>query len=70
VAYSSFVWLLAKAPISNVATYAYVNPVVALILGALILSERVTFPMVGGAAVIAGSVAFVVCRQANDRVAV
>ena len=34
VAYTSYTWLLRNAPISKVSTYAYVNPVVAVILGA------------------------------------
>ena len=42
VAFSAYVWLLHTAPISLVATYAYVNPVVAVALGALFLSEPVT----------------------------
>jgi drug/metabolite transporter (DMT)-like permease len=63
VAYSAFVWLLENAPISTVATYAYVNPVVALLLGVVVLSERVTATMVVGAGAIVGSVFFVVREQ-------
>jgi drug/metabolite transporter (DMT)-like permease len=36
------VWLLRNAPLSLVTTYAFVNPVVAVVLGALILGERFT----------------------------
>jgi drug/metabolite transporter (DMT)-like permease len=36
VAFTAYVWLLQHAPISQVATYAYVNPVVAIALGALV----------------------------------
>jgi drug/metabolite transporter (DMT)-like permease len=55
VAFSAYVWLLGNAPLSLTATYAYVNPVVAVILGALILGERVTWPiLIGGAVVVAG----------------
>jgi drug/metabolite transporter (DMT)-like permease len=39
VAYSAYVWLLARAPVSLVTTYAYVNPAVAVALGALFLDE-------------------------------
>ena len=39
VAFSAYVWLVANAPISLVATYAYVNPVVAVLLGWLVLDE-------------------------------
>ena len=42
VGFSAFVWLLHHAPISQVATYAYVNPVVALVLGRLFFTEPVT----------------------------
>jgi drug/metabolite transporter (DMT)-like permease len=37
--YSAYVWLLANAPISKVSTYAYVNPVVAIALGVIVLDE-------------------------------
>ena len=55
VAFSAYVWLLRNAPLSLIATYAYVNPVVAVVLGALILGEHVTLPiLIGGAVVVAG----------------
>lgn len=63
VAFTAYVWLLRNAPISKVATYAYVNPVVAIFLGWAILSERITPVMGVGAAIIIGSVALIVGRQ-------
>jgi len=60
VAFSAYVWLLANAPISLVATYAYVNPVVAVALGALILGEPITHAVLVGGAVIVASVAIVI----------
>ncbi len=42
VGFTAYTWLLQHAPVSTVATYAYVNPVVAVILGALILNEQLT----------------------------
>jgi drug/metabolite transporter (DMT)-like permease len=60
VAFSSYVWLLANAPIGLVATYAYVNPVVAVFLGWLILSEPVTSAVVVGGLVIVAAVAIVI----------
>ena len=42
IAFSAYVWLLRHAPISLVATYAYVNPVVAVLLGWALLDELVT----------------------------
>ena len=42
VGYSAYVWLLARAPLSLATTYAYVNPAVAVVLGALFLAEPLT----------------------------
>jgi drug/metabolite transporter (DMT)-like permease len=64
VAFTAYVWLLRNAPISLVATYAFVNPVVAIFLGWLILSEEITPTTVIGAVVIVGSVAFTLRREA------
>src|SRR3712207_2730335 len=63
VAYSAFAWLLANASASTVATYAYVNPVVALILGWAILSEEISPTMLAGAIVVLASVAVAARRQ-------
>jgi drug/metabolite transporter (DMT)-like permease len=53
IGFTTYVWLLRAAPISLVSTYAYVNPIVAVALGALILGEDVTVQMaVAGAAVL------------------
>jgi drug/metabolite transporter (DMT)-like permease len=53
VGYSAYAYVIRKLPTSTVATYGYVNPVVAVILGALVLGERVTWNLViGGAAVV------------------
>jgi drug/metabolite transporter (DMT)-like permease len=60
LAYTAFVWLLRNAPIGLVATYAYVNPVVAVAVGAGLLGERVTAGMLAGGALILGSVALIV----------
>jgi drug/metabolite transporter (DMT)-like permease len=64
LAFTAYVWLLKNAPISAVATYAYVNPVIALLLGWAILSEEITITMVAGAAAIVLSVATVVRNEA------
>ena len=58
--YGAFVWLLAHAPVSLVTTYAYVNPVVAVALGWLILSEPVTSAIVAGGVLAVVGVAMVV----------
>jgi drug/metabolite transporter (DMT)-like permease len=60
VAFSAYVWLLGNAPISLVATYAYVNPVVAVALGALILDEPITSAVLVGGAIIVVAVAIVI----------
>jgi drug/metabolite transporter (DMT)-like permease len=57
VAYTAYFWLLANAPLPLVTTYAYVNPVVAVFLGALLLDEVVTGRVVVGAAVVVSAVA-------------
>jgi drug/metabolite transporter (DMT)-like permease len=48
LAYSGFVWLLEHEPVSTVATYAYVNPVVALGLGWALLGEGLSATMAAG----------------------
>jgi len=66
-AFTAYVWLLRNAPVSQVATYAYVNPVVAIALGAVVLGEDVTPLVVAGATIIVGSVALTVRREATPR---
>jgi len=65
VAYSAFVWLLENAKVSTVATYAYVNPVVAVVLGVLVLGERVSLSMGLGAFLILLSVVLIVRTEQN-----
>ena len=66
-AFTAYAWLLQNAPIAKVATYAYVNPVVAILLGWLILDEVVTPVTVVGAAIIVVSVALVVRIESARR---
>lgn len=56
VGYSAFVWLLSVRPATQVSTHAYVNPVVAVLLGAVFNSERLTRLHLAGLVVILGSV--------------
>lgn len=58
--YSTFAWLLRHAPVSTVATYAYVNPVVAVALGVLVLGERLEPRTLLAGAVIVVGVAIIV----------
>jgi drug/metabolite transporter (DMT)-like permease len=63
--YSAYVWLLANAPIAKVSTYAYVNPVVAIALGLVVLDESLTLRIVAGALLILAAVAIVLRREAR-----
>jgi drug/metabolite transporter (DMT)-like permease len=65
--YSAYVWLLARAPLSLATTYAYVNPAVAVALGALFLSEPLTGNVLVGGAVIIAAVAWVITTEARSR---
>jgi drug/metabolite transporter (DMT)-like permease len=74
VGYTAYVWLLKNAPIAKVATYAYVNPIIALILGCLLHGEKMDGYMLAGAAVIILSVILVigakVHHQASEEAAI
>lgn len=54
--YSAYTWLLRAAPVSLVSTYAYVNPLVAILLGSLFAQEVLTVRILVAALVIVGSV--------------
>ena len=60
VGFTAYVWLLRAAPVSLVATYAYVNPIVAVALGWLLLGEAVTLQMVVAGSAIVIAVALIV----------
>jgi drug/metabolite transporter (DMT)-like permease len=62
VAFSAYGIAVRSLPTTTVATYAYVNPVIAVLLGALILNERLTPAMFAGGALIVGAVVLVVRR--------
>jgi drug/metabolite transporter (DMT)-like permease len=62
IGFTAYAWLLRNAPISQVVTHQYVNPLVAIALGALLLDEQLTLTIGLGAALIVGSV-FVAVRQ-------
>ena len=68
IAYTAYAWLLRNVPLQRVATYAYVNPVIAIVLGAVLLDEAITPVTVAGAALILVSVALVV-RTTTPRTA-
>lgn len=60
IAFSAYVWLLDRIAISTVVTHQYVNPIVAVILGWLVLDERLTPVMLAAMALIIGAVAVIV----------
>jgi drug/metabolite transporter (DMT)-like permease len=59
IGYSAYIWLLEHVPTPKVATYAYVNPIVAVFLGWMLLNEKVDPYMLVGTVIIIGSVALV-----------
>ncbi len=60
IAYTAYMWLLRAAPTSLVGTYAYVNPLVAVLLGTVILGEPLTWRTLVGGGIILVSVALIV----------
>jgi drug/metabolite transporter (DMT)-like permease len=67
VGYTAYNWLLMHCPPAQVATYAYVNPVVAVLLGATLGGEKLTPGMLAGAALIVLAVAAVIATQSSPR---
>src|SRR6266536_572764 len=59
IGYTAYIWLLQHLPTSKVSTYAYVNPVVAVFLGWLVLHERIDRFILIGSAIIVASVVLV-----------
>ncbi|MEO5633513.1 EamA family transporter [Gaiella sp.] len=67
IGYTAYVWLVTNVPLGTVATYAYVNPIVAITLGVIILHEVLTWQIAAGAAVILTSVAVVIRNEMSRR---
>lgn len=67
ISYTAYSWLLKNAQPAMVATYAYVNPVVAVFLGWLIAGESFTAQMLVGAGIIVGSVALITSNDENKK---
>lgn len=65
IAFTAYSWLLKNASPTVVSTYAYVNPVVAVLLGWTLAKEKLTASMLIGAAVIIGSVALITSNRAE-----
>jgi drug/metabolite transporter (DMT)-like permease len=67
-AYSAYVWLLQVRPATQVSTYAYVNPVVAVLLGAFFAGEHITTLQLSGLAVILTSVLLInLAKQKKEK---
>jgi drug/metabolite transporter (DMT)-like permease len=65
IGYTAYAWLLGNAPVGLVSTYAYVNPVIAIALGVIVLDETVTARIVAGAVLVLIAVATVVRRESE-----
>src|SRR6266704_1344364 len=63
VGYTAYIWLLRHCEPAKVATYAYVNPIVAVLLGAFFAGEKLSMRVLIAAALIIGSVAIVITTQ-------
>lgn len=66
VGYTAYIWLLRVAPISLVATYAFVNPVIAVILGSLVLAEPLEPRTLVAGAIIVVAVAVIVRSRGGE----
>jgi drug/metabolite transporter (DMT)-like permease len=68
IGFTSYSWLLRNAPVSLVSTYAYVNPVVAIFLGAWLANELISVPIIISALVIIASVVVInTSKQARPK---
>ncbi len=66
IGFTAYSWLLKNAQPAMVATYAYVNPVIAVILGWAIAGESLSAQMLVGAGVIVGSVALITSQNSGE----
>jgi len=67
VGYTAYIWLLEHVPTSKVATHAYVNPVIAVFLGWLILHEQVDQFILAGSAIVVLSVVLVTTAKVRRK---
>jgi drug/metabolite transporter (DMT)-like permease len=65
LAFTAYGYALSHLPVATVSSYAYVNPVVAVILGVLLVNETLSLREALGALIIVGSVAALLTRRAN-----
>lgn len=62
-----YVIALRRLPVAAVSTYAYVNPVVAVALGALLLGEQITPVTVAGGAIVVAGVALLLTQRGREQ---
>src|ERR1700726_828452 len=67
IGYTAYIWLLEHVPTSKVSTYAYVNPVVAVFRGWLVLHERVDRFIVMGSVIVVVSVILVTSAKVSEK---
>jgi drug/metabolite transporter (DMT)-like permease len=67
IGFTAYSWLLKNAEPAMVATYAYVNPVIAVFLGWLVAGESFTTQMLVGAGIIVGSVALITSQDKDAK---
>ncbi|HET9407188.1 MAG TPA: EamA family transporter [Candidatus Sulfotelmatobacter sp.] len=67
IGYTAYIYLIEHVPTSKVSTYAYVNPVVAVFLGWLVLHERVDKFILAGSAIVLLSVVLVTSAKVRGR---
>ncbi|HWR37364.1 MAG TPA: EamA family transporter [Clostridia bacterium] len=67
VGFTAYIWLLRNVPTPKVATYAYINPIVAVFLGWLVLGERITVNILLGSVIIIVGVVLVTGAKLKPR---
>jgi drug/metabolite transporter (DMT)-like permease len=67
LAFSAYVYALGRLPVSTVATYAYVNPVIAVVLGVLLADEEFGAAQLAGGLIVVCAVVLVVRAESRAR---
>jgi drug/metabolite transporter (DMT)-like permease len=68
ISFTAYVWLIARDPTTRVASYAYVNPLIALLLGSFLAHERPTpIQYIGAALVVAGVASTIAGKRVTRR---
>ena len=67
IGYTAYIYILSRAPAAKVSTYAYVNPVVAVFLGWLVLHEKIDAFILAGSAIVIASVIVVTSASVTKK---